>query len=296
MRINKTRGRDFASGYHNFEIRSGGLAIFPRLVAAEYGQVPADETIGTGIEALDRTLDGGLSRGSSTLLLGSSGTGKSTVALQILLAAAERGERSLLFSFDEQLPTILKRARGIGLPLERHLEDGAVQIRQMDPAEVSIGEFSHLVKTAVEKDDVRFLAIDSLSGYAFAMPDEDYLSVHLYELNSYLTQRAGSSFFIQPQSGLRSQSSPRFDISYVADSVIRFRHFESNGEVRKAISVSKSRSRHHESTIRELKIGPEGVQVGEPLKQFQGLLTGLPSYQGEASHGEPRQTDIPDAS
>jgi circadian clock protein KaiC len=289
LRVAKVRGQDYSTGYHDYRIRTGGLEVFPRLAAAEHRQRFATEQFSTGVPQLDTMLCGGLTRGTSTLLLGPSGTGKSVMATQLLVAAAERGEQCAFFVFDERVQTLFQRAEGIGLALQRHVDEGRIDVRQIDPAELTSGEFSHTAKDLVENHGLRMLIIDSLNGYAYAMPEEDLLSVHLHELISYLSQQAVTSIFTMTQHGLVSELVQQpFDVSYVADAVILFRPFEFAGQVHKAISVYKNRSGPHESSIRELKIGPGGVEVSDVLRQFQGILSGAPQFIGDKLDGQRR--------
>jgi len=282
LRVAKLRGRPFSSGYHDFRIRTGGIDVYPRLVAAEHRRHVEAETVSSGLPELDHLFGGGADRGTATLLLGPSGTGKSTVASQFALAAARRGERSAVYIFDERIQTLLRRAKGLGLNLEAEVERGLVELRQIDPAELSPGEFSHAVLRAIAERDVRMLVFDSLAGYLHAMPDERLLSVHLHELLSYLSQQAVTVLMVMTMHGL--PGNPRhtpFDLSYISDSVLLFHAFEYAGEFRKAISVYKRRSGGHERTLRELQLGPQGIRIGEPLRQFHGILTGTPRFTGK---------------
>jgi circadian clock protein KaiC len=270
MQVTKVRNRPFREGYHDFLISQRGMEIFPRLVAAEHRSSYAREAIAiaSGLPSLDALLGGGLARGTSTLILGAAGTGKSTLATQYASAAAARGDRVCTFLFDESIATLLERSAGLGMELDPHIEAGLMQLRQVDPAELSPGEFSHAVRRAVE-GGTRMVVIDSLSGYLNAMPSERFLTLHLHEL---LTQHG----LVGP--GL----SVGLDASYLADSVLLLRHFEAFGEVRQAISVIKKRTGKHEKTIRELRMD-RGVTVGEPLREFQGVLSDSPQFVGKAA-------------
>ncbi|MFO7975436.1 MAG: ATPase domain-containing protein, partial [Candidatus Hydrogenedentota bacterium] len=291
LRVSKVRGRDFTTGHHDYKIRTGGIDVFPRLVAAEHRRRFKREVVATGLEELDTMLDGGLVRGTSTLLIGTSGTGKSLVATQLAVAAAERGERSAMYVFDERVQTLLQRAEGVGLPLEQHIDEGTIEVRQVDPAELTPGEFSDLLKTSVEKEGIRLVIIDSLNGYAYAMPEERSLCVHLHELSSYLNQQAVTSVYVMTQHGMLSEGSVSpFHVSYISDTVVLFRHFEFGGEIHKALAVYKSRASAHESFIRELKISSEGLVLGPPLTEFRGVLAGTPIFLGETLHGDPGDT------
>lgn len=273
LRVNKIRGHDFVTGYHDYKIRKGGIVTFPRLTAAEYRQRVAHEQVGTGLAEMDAMFKGGIIRGTSTLLVGPSGTGKSLVATQFVVAAAQRGERSAVFAFDERVHTLFQRADGVGLPLRELVDQGTIKVQQIDPAELTSGEFSHSVKQLVENEKIRLVVIDSLNGYAYAMPDERLLAVYLHELSSYLNQQGVTAIFTMTQHGLiAGRTDQPFDVSYVSDAVMLFHHFEYAGKVHKAISVHKNRSGPHETSIRELRISSAGVQVGEPLTQYQGIL------------------------
>jgi circadian clock protein KaiC len=280
--VAKLRGQSYSSGYHDFKIRTGGIEVFPRLVAAEHRARFEPETISSGQAELDALFGGGADRGTATLLLGPAGTGKSIVASQYAVAAAGRGERSAMYIFDEREQTLLERAKGLGLDLEGQVAAGLVEIQQIDPAELSPGEFSQTVHRAVVEQDVRLVILDSLSGYFHAMLDERSLTLLLHELLSYLSQRGVSVFLVMSQHGLPGAARyVEFDLSYIADSVLLFHAFEFSGEIRKAISVYKRRGGAHERKLRELRFGPEGIQIGDPLRQFQGLLTGTPTFVGQ---------------
>lgn len=286
LRVVKMRGQDFSSGYHDFKIRRGGIEVFPRVIAADHRGHQNQGRFGTGIAELDRMLGGGLVRGTSTLLLGPSGTGKSATTTQLAVAAADRGERVAMFVFDERVQTLLDRSHSLGMPLERYVREGMIEIRQIDPAEVTSGEFSHIVKVATEGGNrIDMLVIDSLNGYAYAMPQERLIGVHLHELASFLSQTGVSSVFTMTQHGLFDRFQQSFDVSYISDTVMLFRHFEFAGRVRKALSVYKMRSGPHETWIRELQFGAGGLTLGPPLRQFQGVLSGTPSYVGDKLQG-----------
>ncbi|REJ88777.1 MAG: circadian clock protein KaiC [Planctomycetota bacterium] len=283
LRVVKVRGQPYATGYHDYKVRTGGLEVFPRLTAADHRRRFPEERVATGLTEFDAMLGGGLVRGTSTLLLGPSGTAKSLFTTQLLVAAAERGEQSAMFVFDERVQTLFHRCESVGLPLEKHVEEGLIQIQQVDPAEMTPGEFSHLVKSLVEESGIRLIAIDSLNGYSYAMPEEQLLTVHLHELLSYLSQQGVSPIFTMTQHGLLSPDVKQpFDVSYIADTVILFRLFEFSGVLHKTLSVYKNRSGRHETSIRELKIDANGLHVGEPLRQFRGIMTGSPQYTGRS--------------
>jgi circadian clock protein KaiC len=278
LRIVKLRGAQYRGGFHDFVIRRGGLSVFPRLVAAEHGVKFEPSPIKSGVTALDDLLGGGPDRGTSTLLIGPAGSGKSTLAAQYAFAAANRGEIAAFFAFDEGVRTLELRLRSLGIRLRDGIESGRVKIHQIDPAEISPGEFAHLIREAVERDGARVVVIDSLNGYMSAMPEERFLTVQLHEVLSYLNRRGVTTFMVVAQHGLvAGDGQAPVDASYLADSVILLRYFESAGKVRKAISVVKKRSGRHEDTIRELRFDQNGISLSAPLTQFQGVLSGVPT-------------------
>jgi circadian clock protein KaiC len=283
LEVVKLRGQPFSSGYHDMKIRTGGIDVFPRLIAAEHREPFPPGWVESGLPELDAMLGGGIDRGTSTLLLGTAGSGKSSLAAQYALAAAQRGERSALAIFDERTQTLLQRTRGLGMDLDGPIERGLIEARQIDPAEVTPGEFSHDLLHAVEDRNVRLVVIDSLSGYMNAMPDERLLTIHLHELLSYLCQQGVTVLLTMTQHGLPgSPARTMLDFSYLSDNVMLLRHFEYTGEVRKVISVYKRRGGAHERTIRELDLDAEGIHIGRPLEKFHGILTGIPRFIGEA--------------
>jgi circadian clock protein KaiC len=293
LRVQKLRGSQFATGYHDFKIRTGGIDVFPRLIAAEYRGPLHMEVMSSGLPELDAMFGGGADRGASLLLLGPAGTGKSNIATQFAVAAARRGERVAKYIFDERLQTLLARARGLGLGLEEHVAGGLIELQQVDPAELTPGEFAHLVHDAIAARDARLVIIDSLTGYMNAMPSEKFLSLHLHELLSFLSQQGVTSMLLMAQHGLDSMSPKTpVDLSYISDSVLLFHLFEHAGELRKAISVYKRRGGPHENTIRELRFGPQGIRIGQSLREFEGILTGTPHYTGNSL---PHVNDRPQA-
>ncbi len=277
LRVVKYRGTDYRGGFHDFAIRREGLTVFPRLVAAEHEESFVPSAIKSGVAPLDDLLGGGPDRGTSTLLMGPAGSGKSTVAMQYAVAAAQRGERARVFAFDERLATLETRVAALGIPLAAVRATGQLAIRQVDPAEMSPGEFAFLVRQAVDADGARVIVVDSLNGYINAMPEEQSLLVQLHELLSFLGHRGVTTILVMAQHGVPGVniSSP-IDSSYLADSVVLFRLFETAGKLRKAISVLKKRSGSHEETIREMWFASDGIHLSEPLTQFQGVLTGFP--------------------
>jgi circadian clock protein KaiC len=285
LRIAKLRGQAFPTGYHDFRIKTGGFDVYPRLTAAEHRSRFDPELVGSGLPQLDTLLGGGLDRGTTSLFLGPSGTGKSTVAIQYVVAAAERGECSAVYMFDERVQTLFQRSRALGLDLEAHVDHGTVLVQQVDPAEMTPGEFACTVQRATMERDVKLVVLDSLSGYMYSMPQERFLMLHLHELLSYLNQQSVTSLMVATEHGLLGPTRSTIDMSYVSDTVILFRNFEHAGEVRNAISVYKRRGGPHEKTIRELRLGPERIIVGEPLREFRGVLAGCPEFLGEWLHG-----------
>jgi circadian clock protein KaiC len=278
LRVPKMRGRAFRSGFHDFMIRSGGLEVFPRLVAAEHHRHFDAEPAKSGVPALDKLTGGGLHRGTSALLMGPAGAGKSTIATQYAVAAAERGERSVIYTFDETVATLMMRSQGMGIELKKHVEAGRIRIQQVDPGELSPGEFIHAIRRAVEQDAARMVVIDSLNGYLNAMPEERFLTIQLHEMLTYLAQQGVVTLMVVAQRGLLgSGMQTPVDASYLADSVIALRYFESRGALRRAISVVKKRSGAHEDTLREMRLGRGGISLGEPLHDFHGVMSGIPA-------------------
>jgi circadian clock protein KaiC len=279
LEVTKLRGCAFREGFHDYLIRSGGLVVFPRLVAAEYTDNHRDQSpVPSGIPELDNLVGGGLGRGTSTLLIGPAGCGKTTIALRWLTTAAERGENSAAFIFEETVDTLMGRATGLGMNLASHVESGRIKIFHLDPAEVSPGEFVDMVRDSVENQKVRAVMIDSLNGFLQAMPGEQFLALHLHELLTYLNNRGIVTLMVLAQMGLvGSAMHTPIDVSYLADNILILRYFEASGEIRQAISMMKKRSGGHERSIRELRLGPSTIHVGQPLRDFQGVLSGSPT-------------------
>ncbi|MDM0026359.1 ATPase domain-containing protein [Variovorax saccharolyticus] len=275
--VSKYRGKEFRGGFHDYKIERGGLRVFPRLVAAEHVSPLTQTRIPSDLPALDQLLGGGLEKGTSTLFVGAPGTGKSSVAVQFAIAAARRGECAALFIFDESINTLRTRCEGMGMDLATHIDSGRIRVRQIDPAELSPGEFVHEIRDAVEKHHATVVVIDSLNGYLNAMPDERFLIAQLHELLTYLGQYGVATMLIGAQHGLIGmQMQTPVDASYLADAVVLLRYYEIDGEVRQAISVLKKRGGAHERTIRAFTLTSDGVRVGEPLRNFRGILTGIP--------------------
>lgn len=277
IRVSKLRGVKYRGGFHDMAIRTGGIDVFPRLVAAEHRPAKKIARLPSGIEAVDALLGGGIDRGTSTLIMGPAGSGKSSLATQYAVAAAERGENAALFLFDESRSTLLARSSSISLDVQKQVDGGRIAIQQIDPAEIPPGEFVQLVREQVEKRQISVLVIDSLNGYMNAMPEERFLTIHMHELLTYLGQQGVATILVVAQHGLVGQTmmSP-VDVSYLADCVILMRYFELAGEIRKAVSVVKKRSGAHEKAIRPFAIGPDGLTVGPPLTEFHGVLSGTP--------------------
>jgi circadian clock protein KaiC len=280
LRVLKLRGVKFREGYHDYAIETGGLRVFPRLVAAEHYTRLTREPVPSGIKELDELFGGGLDRGTTTLILGTAGTGKSTLALQYARQMASSGDRGILFAFDETRAIMLARANALGLDLERHVESGVLTVQQVDPAEISPGEFAARIRTAVDSG-CKLVVIDTLNGYLNAMPGEKYLNNQLHELVSYLNYKGAVTILILAQHGLVAAAEAPVDLSYLSDTVVSLRFFEATGEVKQSIAVIKKRSGRHEKTIREFKLeAGHGIRVGRPLKEFQGVLTGVPVFHG----------------
>jgi circadian clock protein KaiC len=279
LRVLKHRGRRFRGGYHDYVIRGGGLNVFPRLVAAEHRMDISENRMSSDIAELDDLLGGGLERGTSTLIVGAAGTGKSSLAAQFAVANAQRRQKSALFIFDESRNTLLSRMSGLGIDMQRHVDSGMIVVRQVDPAELTPGEFAHAIRHEVESHGVTTVVIDSLNGYLNAMPGERFLTIHLHEMLMYLGQKGVATLLIGAHQGMiGTQMHTPIDASYLADAVILMRYFEAEGEVRQAISIMKKRGGLHERSIREFTLASGGIQVGRPLKEFRGILTGVPIY------------------
>lgn len=283
VRINKLRGLNFVGGYHDALIEPGGLKVFPRLIAAEHHHEFLAGTALSGIPNLDTLLGGGLDRGSSALLIGPAGTGKSTLALQYAIAAAQRGEKAVIFLFEESLRTLYARAAAVATPLRELVESNQISLHQIDPGQLTPGQFVHFVQEHVLEQKASVVVVDSLNGYLQAMPDVKFLTIQLHDLLSFLGSQGVVTLLTVAQSGIVGTMHTPADLTYLADTVILLRYFEHEGRIRKAISIIKKRAGRHEETIRELRMESTGIRVGQPLKEFQGVLTGVPLYKGKAA-------------
>jgi circadian clock protein KaiC len=281
LRVMKYRGQPFRGGFHDFTIKTGGLQVFPRLVSKEHRTRSPAGVLSSGISEMDALLGGGIETGSSTLILGPAGSGKSTIALQFAAAAIERGQKAALFVFDEELGLLFRRTQAMGIELETLHKEGKLIIEQIDAAELSPGEFSDRVCRCVEDHAVRIVVLDSLNGYQQAMPEEQLLILHMHELLQFLNRLGIATFLTVAQHGLVGDMKTPVDVTYLADTVILLRFFEAGGRVRRAISVIKKRTGPHEDTIREFKISSNGLSLGEPLYHFHGVLRGIPTYSGK---------------
>jgi circadian clock protein KaiC len=288
LEVRKFRGSDYASGLHDFAIKRDGLSVYPRLVASDHLVEFQQSLVRSDVQTLDELMGGGIDRGTSTLLIGPPGCGKSTIAVQYAAAAASRGEHAAVFMFDETRSALLMRCAGIGMKFKEGTGRGEIRLRQIDPVEISPGEFVSLVRAAVEEGGSRVLVIDSLNGYLNSMPHDDYLSAQLHELLSYLNNRGVATFLIVAQSGLMGAAmNAPVEASYLADTVVVLRYFEHSGSVKKAISALKKRTGAHEEAIREIWFDDRGIHLSEPLMKLRGILTGVPVEIG----AEPRAED-----
>ena len=281
LRVIKYRGQRYRGGYHDFIIDTGGVRVFPRLVSAEHRRSFDGEVLATEAPALNALLGGGIERGSSVLILGPAGTGKSLLALTFVAGAVRRGERAAMFVFDEELGLLIERAKGLGIDLQAMVDGGNLVLEQIDAAELTPGELSERVRRCVEEHHARTVIIDSLNGYQAAMPGEQALVLHMHELLQYLNRQGASTFLTVAQHGLVGHMKAPVDVTYLADTVILLRYFEARGRVRRAMSVIKKRTSAHEDTIREYRIDSRGITLGEPLMNFQGVLRGVPTLIGD---------------
>lgn len=280
LRVIKMRGIRFRGGEHDFVLDTGGLAVFPRLVAAEHRVPQHAKVVGTGIPKLDALMGGGLACGSNTLFCGPSGVGKTTTAVACVLAALRRGEKAAYYLFDEGLSTMLFRVKALGMDLQEFIDGGQLKVIPLDPAEVAPGEFAQMVRQAVEGDDAQVVVIDSLNAYLQAMPGGKHLMLQMHELLTYLNHRNIVTILVLGQHGLLGEMRTEVDMSYLADGILLFRFFEAHGNLLKAVSMVKSRTNAHEQTIREFRMGREGLEVGQALTDFEGVLSGITAYRG----------------
>ena len=277
LRIVKYRGRRFRGGFHDFIIDTGGVRVFPRLISAEHRKTFNREPLPSESAELNALLGGGVERGSSVLILGPAGTGKSLLTLTFAVGAASRGERTAMFVFDEELGLLIERAKGLGIDLQQLIDQGMLLIEQVDAAELTPGEFTERVRGCVQEKGARTVIIDSLNGYQAAMPEESALVLHMHELLQYLNRQGATTFLTVAQHGLVGDMKAPVDVTYLADTVILLRYFEARGRVRRAISVIKKRTSAHEDTIREYRLDSNGLTLGKPLVEFQGVLRGVPT-------------------
>jgi len=281
LRVVKMRGIKFEGGWHDFLVDTGVLEVFPRLIAAQHHKAFETPLLSTGMEQLDAMLGGGLNAGTNMLLLGPSGAGKTTTAVKCMLSALERGQSAAYFLFDEGMPTLLARSRNLGMTLDEHLESGRLVIHQVDPASLSPGEFAARVLASVTQGGATFVGIDSLNAYVHAMPGQSFLLLHMHELLTYLNQQGVLTMLIVGQHGLVGDVRSDIDLSYLSDSILLYRYFEANSEVRTALVALKSRTASNQRSIRELRLGPPaGIQVGDELRGFEGVLAGAVAYVG----------------
>jgi circadian clock protein KaiC len=287
LRVVKYRAQGFRGGYHDFSIRPGGAVVFPRLVAAEHRRRISREQVKSGIDAFDKLLGGGIEGGSSTVVIGPSGAGKSLVCLQFVREAIRQGGKAAMFIFDEEMSLLIDRAKPLGFDLAAMQAAGKLKITQLDAAELSPGEFAHAVRSAIQDPAVKTVVIDSLNGFQASMPQENSLLLHMHEMLQYMNRQGVSTFLTVAQAGFMGENmrSP-VDITYLADSVIMLRFFEALGAVKRAVSIVKKRTGFHEDTIREFWI-KDGLQVGEPLRNFQGVLRGVPWLTPELTFDSP---------
>jgi circadian clock protein KaiC len=282
LRVSKLRGVNAVDGFHDFVIRQGGLAVFPQIHAGGGSPARSGEGVESGLAELDQLLGGGLTWGTTTLLIGPAGSGKSTLAAQYAASGVTR-TNAAIFLFDERASTFVTRCDAMGMRLSERMKDGSVTLEQIEPGEMSPGEFSHRVITAVNERDARVVLIDSLNGYLNAIPQVEAPLVRMHELLSFLNERGVATIIIVAQHGIvGARMTTPLDVSYLADSVVLLRFFEAHGLVRRAVSVMKKRTGGHEATIRELRLGPGRLHVGKALSEFQGVLTGVPNYIGPA--------------
>ena len=290
LEVPKMRGVDVRGGYHDFTIEKGGMTVFPRLSAGEHEAGPQEGLILSGIAEMDALVGGGLERGTTTMIMGPAGVGKSSLALQFATSAAGAGEKVAFFIFEEHRSVFLKRAASLGFELPKLLDGGGMRVHQIDPAEMSAGEFAYAIRLAVERDGSTLIIIDSLNGYFNAMPEEHFLTLHLHELLSYLTDAGVSTILIVSQHGALGHVSSPVDVSYLADAVILLRYYETRGAFRRAISTLKKRTSVHEQSVRDYQLTSKGVRVGKVLEEFRGILSGMQSFETPATPKDETET------
>jgi circadian clock protein KaiC len=282
LEIRKLRGSSYREGFHDYTIKTGGISIYPRLIAAEHKPGFNRQSVPSGLQELDDLFSGGIDTGTSTLFIGPAGCGKSTIALRYAVSSAQRGEKAVIFTFDEALATLLERAKGLNMDIGPLLENGSLDIQQIDPAELSPGEFVARVRELVNDEKLRVVVLDSLNGFLNSMPHEQFLSMQLHELLSYLSQQGVATIMTIAQQGFIGNMQSPVDVSYLADTLLLFRYFEFAGEIHQALSVVKKRSGPHERTIRELIFGKGEISVGPPLKEFTAVFSGTPTFTGRS--------------
>ena len=282
LNVIKLRGIEYLGGFHDYVVKRGGVDVFPRMISSDHETQIKHKRFSSNIKELDNLLGGGLEAGTSTLFLGPAGTGKSTLSLQYAYAAAERGEKAIVFAFEESLATLLMRASSLGMEVTKHLKSGMMRIHKIDPAQLSPGEFADQIRRAVLDENFKIVSIDSLNGYIHAMPQEQYLTLQLHELLAFLGNQGVATLLVLAQQGMMGHMmNTPIDLTYLADTVVITRYFEAEGSVRKAVSVIKQRAGVHETTIREFNMDSKGIHVGPPLTQFRGVLSGVPELVGE---------------
>ena len=277
LNVHKVRGVPFREGHHDMVIRKGGIVIFPRLVAAEHHRPFETQSFPSGVKALDSLLGGGLDRGTSSMFMGPPGTGKSTLAVKFAYEFAKKGEKVLFLCFDETIGTMVNRAHKLGMDVSEHVKSGALRIEQIDPAEISPGELGSRIVKGVQENAVRMVVIDSINGYLNAMPDDRFLNLQLHELLTFLNQQGVITIIILAQQGLMGGMQAAVDLTYLADTVVLWRYYEAFGSLKQALSVVKKRSGPHEKSIRDIKVANGGIEVGPPLTNLQGVLSGVPT-------------------
>jgi circadian clock protein KaiC len=294
LNVVKMRGIKFRGGYHDFVLDTGGLTVFPRLIASEHSTNFTPSSKSTGAPGLDHLLGGGLVSGTNTLFIGPSGIGKTTLTIRSILSALERGESAAFYLFDEGLGTLLARSTALGMDIRPYIDSGKLIINHIDPAELAPGQFAQMLHDSVENQGVSFIAIDSLNAYLQSMPGEKYLILQMHELLTYLNNKGVTTVLVLGQHGMVGEMRSNIDVSYLADATVLLRFFETNGRLHRAIAVVKSRTNDHAQTIHELQLNKQGIDVGRPLEGFEGVLTGVPNYRGATPMMNPLQDEADD--